>query len=438
MTVLTGSEIAKFLTPEKILIVEDSPTQAMLLMQALEEQQLEVKIAKNGVDALKLMKSYIPSIIISDIEMPHMNGYDFCRHAKKDPIFKNIPIILLTNLTDSMDAIKGIECGADNFITKPCEINFLLSTMVDALQNRRNTRIPNSEKKIEFFFRGEKHLLEINQMQVTDLLLSTFASAIQKNAELDKAYRKLNLIHEELENKNIQLEQLNKEKNQFLGMAAHDLRNPLTVSLRYSEMLIENMEEAHDEKSVNMLERIKHSSTFMLQLINDLLSVSVIESGLVNLRIVKLDLVALVNESIILINHQAEKKQIRIVKKCKASPIEVACDRDKIEQVLTNLLTNAIKFSNLGNEVEISLRLEGSNAIIGVKDHGVGISMVQQLQLFQPFNKIGTKGTAGETSTGLGLAIVYKIVSTHHGRVWVESEVGKGSTFFVSLPCEKK
>lgn len=441
MSISVEIDPIQILSSESILIVEDSPTQAMLLKQALEERNLKVKVATNGLEALELMKSDLPTVIVSDIEMPIMNGYEFCLKVKQDSNLKDIPLILLTNLTDSMDAIRGIECGADNFITKPCEIDFLLSTLADALQNRRRNREPNSEKKVEFFFRGQKHLLEINKMQVTDLLLSTFASAIQKNAELDKAYRKLHLIHEELERKNIQLEQLNKEKNQFLGMAAHDLRNPLSVTLGFSTILIDRLEKMHDEESLKMLERIKHSSTFMLQLINDLLNVSVIESGIVELRITTFDLVKLLDESILFVAQQAEKKQISIVKKYEVPTLEVSCDHDKVEQILMNLLINAIKFSNLGSTIELFLRLEGANAIVAVKDHGVGIPEKDKANLFQPFSKTGTKGTAGESSTGLGLSIVNKIVAAHRGKIWIESEEGKGSTFFVSIPCrntEKK
>lgn len=419
---------------EKILVVEDSPTQAMLLKESLDERKLSVKVAYNGVEAIKIMQSYLPTIIISDIEMPCMDGYEFCRYVKQDARFKHIPVILLTNLTDSMDAVRGIECGADSFLTKPCEIDFLLSTMVDALYNRRHPHEPDAERKMEFFFGGQKHHIHVDHMQVIDLLLSTFSAAIQKNMELEKAYRKLNIIHEEIEHKNILLEQLNREKNQLLGMAAHDLRNPLSVIQGFSQLLIQRLKASHDDESVKMLERIRHSSTFMLQLINDLLDVSVIEAGEINLHVSRFDLVSFLDEVIFLVSKTAIDKNITLVKNCSLETLEVAADRNKIEQVFTNLLTNAIKFSNLSAVVEISLDADEKEILIAIQDNGAGIPFEERDKLFKPFSKTSAKGTAGEPSTGLGLAIVNKIVLAHKGRVWVESEVGVRTTFFVALP----
>lgn len=419
---------------EKILLVEDSPTQAMLLKESLDERKLNVMVASNGAEAIKLMQTQLPTIIISDIEMPYMDGYEFCRYVKQDPRFKHIPVILLTNLTDSMDAVRGIECGADSFLTKPCEIDFLLSTMVNALYNRRHSTEPDIEKKMEFFFAGQKHSIQVDHMQVIDLLLSTFSAAIQKNAELEKAYRKLNIINEEMEHKNTLLEQLNREKNQLLGMAAHDLRNPLSIIQGFSQLIIERLKVSNDEESVKMLGRIKHSSSFMLQLINDLLDVSTIEAGEINLHISRFDLVSFLDEVIFLVSKLALAKQITLVKNCSLESLEISGDRNKIEQVFTNLLTNAIKFSNPSSEVNISLEANDKEIIFSIQDQGAGIPVEERDKLFKPFSKTSAKGTAGEPSTGLGLAIVNKIVLAHKGRVWVESEVGVRTTFFVALP----
>lgn len=419
---------------ELILIVEDSPTQALLLKESFEEHKLEVMVAKDGIEALQAMQKRMPTVVISDIDMPRMNGYEFCQRVKQDNKFKDIPVILLTNLTDTMDAIKGIECGADSFLTKPCEIDTLLTTMRDVLNNRQAYKELTSDQKIEFFFRGKKHELYVDQVQVTDLLLSTYATAIQKNMELGKAFRKLNLIHEELERKNVQLEQLNKEKNQFLGMAAHDLRNPLAIIQGYSQMLLEKLSQTQDGKTILMLESIKRSSSYMLALINDLLDVSVIESGTVNLHLSSFNLVSFVDEILALVNKQATDKKISIEKREDCAEVEVWADRQKIEQVLINLLTNAIKFSNPETIVQVELSSTDNDVLIAIKDQGVGIPEEEKGKLFQPFTKTSAKATAGESSTGLGLAIAKKIVEAHHGSIWADSQVGVGSTFFVSLP----
>lgn len=422
-------------SPEEkfILIVEDSPTQALLLKESLEEHHYRVNIAKDGIEGLQVLQDSKPDIIISDIEMPRMNGYDFCYHVKQDLKFKNIPVILLTNLTDAMDAIRGIECGADSFITKPCNIEFLISTMKDAINNRKRENELTPEKKIDFFFAGQKHSLIVNEMQVTDLLLSTFAAAIQKNTELENAYRKLNLITEDIENKSALLEKFNIEKNQFLGMAAHDLRNPLAIIQGYSQLLLEKLSQTCDEKSIQMLNSIKRSSSFMLELINDLLDVSVIESGIVKLMLTQFNLVEIVDEILKSLNKLASNKKITIIKNCEDTIIDVLSDRNKIEQVIINLLTNAIKFSHPESSVELTLTQTPEEVLLSIKDHGVGIPDDEKDKLFKPFLKTSAKATAGESSTGLGLVIVKKIVEALGGRIWVESQLGKGTTFFASI-----
>jgi two-component system sensor histidine kinase/response regulator len=422
---------------ERILVVEDSPTQAMLLQEALEAKHQIVKVARNGIEALETIPAFAPTVIVSDIEMPEMNGYELCRQVKQNPAFKAIPLILITNLTDSRDAIRGIECGADNFVTKPCDVDFLINTISDALQNSKRSPEPNKDHKREFIFKGEKHFLQIDEARVTDLLLSTFASAIQKNMELELAYRKLNKINEEMEQKNKLLEKLNQEKNQFLGMAAHDLRNPLVIISRYSQMVADLLQKNGDEASFNMLQKVIRSSTFMLQLINDLLDISAIESGHVNLHMSDNDMASLIDEVILLASLQAEKKQVSIEKCYEPFELKLRCDRDKIEQVLINLLTNAIKFSNPGQIIEILVDLKSDEIIMAIQDHGVGIAPEKKDHLFNAFAKETSKGTAGEPSTGLGLAIVQKLVLSHQGRVWVESETGKGSVFYVALPRNK-
>lgn len=415
-----------------ILIVEDSPTQALMLKDSLEEHQFQVAVATNGIEGLHEMQKNPATLIISDIEMPQMNGYDLCKNIKLDPKFSSIPVILLTNLTDITDAIKGIECGADRFITKPCETKFLISTIQEVLDNRnRGNRTDNSA--VEFSLEGKKHQIAVNQLQVTDLLLSTFSAAIQKNLELENAFRKLNLSHEEIERKNTLLENLNKEKNQFVGMAAHDLRNPLGVIQGYSKLLIEKFKTSQDETTLGMLEAIVKSSSFMLRLINELLDVSVIESGTVKLESTHFNIASLIREIFPLVNGHAIKKHISIAMHFSSDEIYVDGDKNKIEQVITNLLTNAIKFSHPQTSCEITLTSTPTEILLEVKDHGVGISEEKHL-LFQPFMKTSSKATAKESSTGLGLTIVKKIVEAHKGKIWIESQLGIGTSVFVSFP----
>lgn len=182
----------------KILIVEDSITQAECLKYLLEDNGFKVVHASNGLEALDYIKNGKPTIIITDVLMPEMNGFDFCRAVKDNEDTKDIPVILLTNLSDSEDVIRGLECGADNFITKPYDNKFLISRINYILLNMDMRKVSNTEMAIEIFFGGKKQVITSNRIQILDLLLSTFETAIQKNKELEEANRELRRANDKI------------------------------------------------------------------------------------------------------------------------------------------------------------------------------------------------------------------------------------------------
>jgi PAS domain S-box-containing protein len=184
-----------------ILLVEDSPTQAELARHILEGGGYKVFCAADGGKALEMMKERRFAIILSDIEMPGMNGYDFCRKAKDDPATKDIPFILLTQLSAPGDIITGLECGADNFIAKPFEAGFLLSWIKLHLVNTELRKSGGGRAKMEFTFSGRKHSLTSDRAQLLDILLSTYEAAVDKNLKLAKAQRELELLNSSLETK---------------------------------------------------------------------------------------------------------------------------------------------------------------------------------------------------------------------------------------------
>lgn len=419
---------------KSVLIVEDSATQALLLQETLKKHQLVVHIAKNGLDALQKISVSPPDLVISDVEMPQMNGYEFCKRIKSDNTYKDIPVILLTNLADPLDVIRGIDCGADGFLTKPCESSLLFSTIKSSLKNI-SLRNRYQQEKLRFFFADKDYTLDINPVQIIELLLSTYSSAIQKNLELDKAYNNLNHIYEELEKNNKKLKELNEQKNQLLGMAAHDLKNHLTVINGFSNFLLNiPIEALNEEKNYQMIERINRSSTFMTAVIDDFLDFSTIESGTLTLHLEEVDLPELIHKDLLFFESLAQKKGIKLLFNYQKPIPMVSCDPNKISQVLNNLISNGIKFSHPQGILEISLVPSDEYITFSVKDLGTGMSPEAINELFKPFNKMKMKGTAGEKGTGLGLAIVHKIVLAHKGKIWVESKLGEGSTFFVSIP----
>jgi signal transduction histidine kinase len=291
-----------------------------------------------------------------------------------------------------------------------------------------------------------EELMRIGNEQVNALraALKDRSDLVRRGADRDVAlYDELGRLNNELANlqrelskKNAELERLNEQKNHFLGIAAHDLRNPLNAIQMYSEFLLEESSSVLDQEHLEFVSIIHASSEFMLRLVNDLLDVAKIESGKLQLDLDLTDLASLMEHNVAVNRALAARKGVEVQFRSNEMRLEILIDGAKIEQVLNNLITNAVKFSPSGSVIEVLLAKSENNAVISVRDQGPGIPVAELDNLFKPFQRTSVKATAGEQSTGLGLAIARRIVLGHQGKVWVESEVGKGSTFYVLLPIE--
>jgi two-component system, OmpR family, sensor kinase len=289
-------------------------------------------------------------------------------------------------------------------------------------------------------------LMSINNEQMTALrhILKETAFQAQLDADRDSGvFDELTRLNNDLANMqrvlaktNAELEQLNREKNQFLGMAAHDLRSPLGVILGYSQFLQTDATSVLSPEQLEFLAVIQNRSEFMLHLIDDLLDISRIEAGRLDLDLRSTDVADLIRRNVMLNDHLATQKSIKVSYESEGDIPPLTIDGGKIEQVLDNLLSNAIKFSQPRTHIAVRLMRSGREMVLSVRDEGPGIPVDEVKKLFRPFQKTSVRSTSGEKSTGLGLVIVRKIVEGHHGRIWVESEVGQGSTFSFALPVE--
>ncbi|BFG71662.1 hypothetical protein KACHI17_25430 [Sediminibacterium sp. KACHI17] len=229
------------------------------------------------------------------------------------------------------------------------------------------------------------------------------------------------------------LEQTNSELNKFIGMAAHDIRNPIGSILMCTEMMLEDENTA--EESKEWLSMIRITAQNSLDIVSDTLNISKIQSGTIDLVIQKLDYKQLINDVVVSNQFMANQKGQKIIVKAEDTQLEVNCDKGRITQVLNNLITNAIKYSEKNTEIEIQIAKNNGETIkTSIIDHGLGIDAKYHDKLFDPFVTTDNKPTNNESKTGLGLAIVKKIVELHHGNIGFTSEVGKGSTFFFELP----
>ncbi|MGE0090299.1 MAG: sensor histidine kinase [Bacteroidales bacterium] len=257
----------------------------------------------------------------------------------------------------------------------------------------------------------------------------------RKNIDFLHLSNELNNLSRELIKKNIELIKLNDLKNQFLGMAAHDIRNPASLISGYCSLFANR--NISEEKKQQFIEIIKTSGDTILKLINDLLDVSIIESGKLKLYKIETDFNLLIYKNIEQNRYFSAQKSINIELTSSENDLVVSLDPEKINQVLNNYITNAIKYSETNTTIRVNVAKQNNELIVSVKDEGVGIQKDDLSKLYQFFSKTDSRTTAGESSTGLGLAIVKKIITEHSGRVWAESEQGKGSTFYFSLPIKE-
>lgn len=239
-----------------------------------------------------------------------------------------------------------------------------------------------------------------------------------------------------IEKQNEELRHLNELKNSFLGMAAHDLRNPLATIQLASELLIDMKASLSDEERDQFLKDMNQQTHYMLALLNDLLDVSHIESGKFSLTPVAVNVADFLRDVVKRHAKLAEPKHTRVI----LDPVpagNVTADPLRLRQVMDNLISNAVKYSPPGTEVRVRLKREGAVWRFEIQDQGPGVTPEDRAKMFQDFAQLSARPTGGEKSTGLGLAITRRVIEAHHGKIGVESEAGKGSTFWFTLPDEK-
>ncbi len=263
------------------------------------------------------------------------------------------------------------------------------------------------------------------------------AAGIDLLEELSRLNNELAGMHRELAKKNVELARLNEEKNQFVGMAAHDIRKPLAIITTYSEILKEDTAHLLDAEHAEFLSLIEATGRAALDVVNSFLDMSKIEAGVFDLNLQPGDLMEQLRCAVRFNKPLAQKKNIVLNIKEEAAVVQLVFDAQKIAQVLDNLISNAIKFSPFGAQVDCALVRDKESVIVSVRDYAQGIPQHELDRLFKPFGKTSVRSTNGESSTGLGLAISKKIVAAHGGVIWVETAEEKGATFFFSLPARE-
>lgn len=354
----------------KILIVDDMPKNIQIVANILKNEGYQMTFARDGKTALEKIRQIDFDLVLLDIIMPEMDGFEVCNRLKQTQKTNELPIIFLTAKNDADSIVKGLESGAVDYINKPFN-----------------------------------------------------------DAELKARVR----THLQLKQMREKLAEANATKDKFFSIIAHDLRNPFNHLLGFSELLIDQFDSLEPSKKKEFLENIHVSLQHVYRLLENLLSWSRVQLGTFEWTPEPIDLKRVVNDSILLLKAQAETKRIGLFSEI-ADPFVAFADLNMIETVVRNLITNAVKFTPENGKVWLEAASLENCIEISVKDTGIGIADDQIERLFKTGIKYTRTGTNNETGTGLGLILCKEFVEKNGGRIWVESSVGKGSCFRFSIP----
>lgn len=355
----------------RILIVDDDAVNRVVLAGFLAVEEYTVAEATSGEEALAVYRAFKPDLVLLDVTLPKMDGFQTCRELQRRHGAALAPVLFITSRGSAQDIITGFSVGGVDYLTKPVGEKETLVRIRVHLSNRR--------------------LIE-------------------------------------------QLAQSNRRKNELLGMAAHDLRNPLASISGVAELLHEGAFGALTPEQAEVLKSVREESQAMLKMVNELLDVAAIESGVLQIKIERCDLVELIEHSIYLNQANAARKKTSIVFQRPATATWSRLDPGKIRQVIDNLVSNAVKYSPLGSTITVRLLAEKQHHVISVIDQGPGIPEIERHRLFKEFSTLSVPSTAGEKSTGLGLAICRRIVEAHHGTISAHNLAQGGCEFSAVFP----
>lgn len=423
---------------ERILIVEDSPTQREMLKHTLEAQGYAVFTATNGKEAWARFRDYAPTLVITDIIMPEMDGYALCRAIKSaNDISRTVPVVLLTSLSDPRDVIAGLECGADSFVGKPFAEDYLLSRIRHVIANRDLPARADDGRGIEIEHEGRRHLITAERPQMLNLLLSVYEVAVRRNEDLIQTQAKLRKLNGELEQKvrdrTRKLEESNRSLETFCYSIAHDLRAPLRGIQGYVNIIREEYASQLDASAQDYAARACVAAGRMDRMISDLLAYGRISHGEAPMR--QVDLREEFRQILADMADQIKAKNADVTLEVAAT--HAWASRILLTQIMLNLLGNSLKFIRPEVKPRILLRAEREDdrVKITVSDNGIGIAPVYREKIFNIFEKAHTEPSY--PGTGIGLAIVQKAIERMGGAIRMDDAPGGGARFTFDLPAEK-
>lgn len=443
------------MTMQTILVVDDLSENLELLSRILQREGYKVLSAVNGEDALaQLTTSNHIDLIISDILMPIMDGYEFCRQVQQNDRFCSIPFIFYTaTYTDEKDKEFGLKLGANRFLIKPQKTQDLLNIIKEELAKpfkvEKNNITPDAKSPL---IESEQQYLRQYSSRLVHKLEDKLLELEQKNTDLEEEMAKqlqlkqhIELLNADLERRvasrtkdllsaNQKLLEMDQIKSMFIASMSHELRTPLNSIIGFTGIMLQGMSGEITDEQAKQLGIVKKSASHLLTLINDVIDVSKIESGVVSITNHNFDLIELIKDVVQILSKACLDKQLTIRSNL---PESFSCfsDKRRIKQILINLLDNAIKFSNEG-EIIISLTQRESFFTVTFSDTGIGINDDDANKLFLPFSKLNPTQANNPRGkgTGLGLYLSQRLANKLGGQITMTSEPNKGSNFSLTLP----
>lgn len=370
----------------RILVVDDNETNREVLLRLLSRHKYQAEAVDGGAEALERVREQDFDVVLLDIMMPHMDGYAVLEALKADDATRALPVIMISALGEIDSVVRCIELGAEDYLPKPFNPTLLRARISACLEKKRGR-----DREMRLF------------------------------AQLQENYRRL--------------QALEVMRDDLTHMIVHDLRTPLSSLLAGLQTMpmVAPLLEAQQE----CLDIAMRGGFALLDLINDLLDISKIESGEMQLQLAPVEVAELIKSACNQVAASAFSRDLSLGREIEPDLPPIRVDEDKIRRTLVNLLGNALKFTPRGGTITLSARgVENGTTLFSVRDTGEGIPAADFARIFDKFAQVENRRAERHMSTGLGLALCKMVVETHGGQIWVESELGQGSTFFFTVPRE--